>query len=232
MKLLVYTWSNDANNPGQVHLINSLKKFGYDYKIAPAPPVGFSGNNHPLIVDWLKQVQGDYTHFLYTDAWDTIAVAGPDELMRNYMAIKLPLVETGDVWLYSAEKNCYPRADWAHLFNPVSRWPYLNSGGYIAPFNLYFKTLENNVRPHQDGQEWGAHTFTRNNPGNIILDTGCQIFQTLYNNNDLHQPPNWGEFAICENGRFHNLITGTKPIFIHGNGKVDMRSIYHSKYLS
>jgi len=65
---------------------------------------------------------------------------------------------------------------------------------------------------------------------NIWIDRDCSMFQTLYNMKGLHQPPNTGEFAINDQYEFVNLITGTKPIFVHGNGKVDMRSIYHSPY--
>jgi hypothetical protein len=35
------------------------------------------------------------------------------------------------------------------------------------------------------------------------------------------------EFAWTRNGRLYNRINNTYPLFAHGNGKMDMRWIYH-----
>ena len=220
MRLLVITFSTNSTNPGLIHLVNSLKRNCYNYHVLVGEQFSWGGNNYLAIAHWLKQNRGDYTHILYTDAWDTLAMAPVDE----FAALN------ENVWLFSAEKNpCF--AGNLSKYQSASRWKYLCAGGYLAPIDFYIEVVESEPRlANENDQQWASRIFeTGKYP--VALDTGCRIFQTLYNMGPFNAAPNWGEFAVSDEGRLVNLITGTKPIFIHGNGKVDMRSIYHHPYL-
>lgn len=221
MKLLVLTFSTNTTNPGLIHLVNSLKKFGYDYHVIVDDRFTWNGNNYPLIAEWLKANRKDYTHILYTDAWDTIAMDGPDEVMKRYKELYEPLSKSGNYWLYSGEKNCYPRSDWAPKFSATAgRWKFLNAGGYIVPIDLYIEYVADYQRLGEDDQEWGSDNFLNNNHGKILINHECTIFQTLYMEAA-------DEFAWTRDGKLYNRVTNTYPVFVHGNGKVDMRWIYH-----
>jgi hypothetical protein len=217
IKLLVISFSSNTTNPGLHHLQNSLKKFGYMHALLPATNECWGGDNCTVIEEWLKQNRATYTHLLYTDAWDTLALAPVEELISKYEPHK-------NYWIYSAEKNCYPRYDWKDEFKESGAWKYLNAGQFIAPIDLFIETVHANPRaPGKDDQEWGSSIYLFNNHSNKIkLDVGCEIFQSLYMEHEE-------DFAWTRNGRLFNRVTETYPVFAHANGKVDMRWIYHPR---
>lgn len=227
MKLLVITFTTDPSNPGYKHLIKSLDKHGYEhytFGLKGEQEFSWGGDNYtPMIPQLKEELNNGYTHILYTDAWDTLAMGNQDELIKKYLDISLE----GNNWIYSAEKNpCFTKD--LSKYDSVSRWKYLCAGNFIAPTKLFIDIVEAYKRhENENDQQWGSWLFENDEDNQFILDVNCQIFQTLYNMNGLHQQPNWKEFAYSDEDRIVNLITGSKPVFIHGNGKVDMRSIYH-----
>lgn len=220
MKVLVITFSvNDGKNKIR-NLKQSLNRLGFHYHIFETGKFSWGGDNYTPMIEWLKDNSKDFTHIIYTDAWDTVALGGPDELCEKYKAI----CPACDAWLYSAEKNCFPRGDWSHIFPDTSRWRFLNAGGFMAPIDLFISIVtEYGRKPEINDQEWGSENFCFNNGGRIMLDTQCEIFQTLYN----YDEPITRELAMCDEKRIVNMITMTKPIFIHGNGRADMNWVYN-----
>ena len=107
----------------------------------------------------------------------------------------------------------------------------MNGGQYMAPVELFIDVIDTAERKKGiDDNEFANSLFLFYDKGSITGDFNCEIFQALYNNNGSFQPVNEGEYAISDEYRLINLINLTKPVLIHGNGKVDMRSIYHHKY--
>jgi hypothetical protein len=172
MKLLVFTFSTNDWNPGFKHLLNSLRRQHYDFRVAINTPdfktYDEHGNYYPAKARWLKENARDYTHFLFTDAWDTIALGPEGELIEKYKHAG------ADKWIYSAEQNSYPHVEWAGLYPKCnSRWKYLNAGGYICPVELFITTIEKEMNGRQiDGGEWGSKYFLFKDKGKSIqLDT-------------------------------------------------------------
>jgi hypothetical protein len=216
MKLLILTFSTNRYDARVAPLENSLKQFGYDYAVLSGPQFSWGGNNYIHIAEWLKQNRGDYTHILYTDAWDTLALAPPHHIKDIYLNIFEPLTANGDYWLFSGEKNCFPRGDWGAKYPYKGPWTFLNAGGYLAPIDLYIELVEKRKRrPSVNDQEWGTEIFLFDNPGKVLIDNDCKIFQTLY-----MSTPN--ELMITRTGNLYNCVTNTYPIFVHGNAKADM----------
>lgn len=237
MKLLVITFDSTLNqsslqrNAGLVHLENSLHHFGYDYHVLTGEQFSWGGDNYKVIVEWLKEYREDYTHILYTDAWDTLVFGNAAQVEKAYTNIYEPISSSQNYWLFSGEKNpCFANAT-KENYPSDSRWKYICAGNYIVSIDLFIRIVGENPRlENENDQQWASRIYETSNNGWIMIDTNCELFQTMYNMQGLHKEPNWFEFGINDQYEFVNTITLTKPIFVHGNGKVDMRGIYHHPY--
>lgn len=215
MKLKVLTTSDRTDHPGWHRLKSSLEKHGYDYEHILHP---FSfGHQLPVIRDWCNNYRGDCTHILYTDCFDTLAFAGPDEVIgkfeKMYGEIKM---------LISGEKACYPHPERAREYPQYpgedSPWRYVNGGGWIVEIN-YFKELcvKENLNDDSHDQVWLMEAYLKNLDF-IEVDSFCHIFQTIAFSNQTE----WGKW----DERFYNRGTWSRPVFFHGNGRTDMTWLY------
>ena len=208
MKIIVVTTCDNPNNQNHLKLLDSLKRFGYEYECV-IHPFTF-GTQLNVIRTWAENYKGDSTHMLYTDAFDTLALAGPDEVMSKMPKCKM---------LISAEKNCYPHPERAGEYpETASPWKYVNGGGWIAEIE-YFKYLcgKEGLNSGSHDQVWLMEAYLKN-MGEIKLDIECDIFQTIaFSNED-----EW----FKEDCRFFNIGTKTRPVFFHGNGHTEMDWVY------
>lgn len=215
MKLIVLTTCNNIIDGQQKPLEDSLIKHGYDYDLFL---YGFIfGEQYRVIRTWIDQYKGDATHCLYTDCWDTLALAPPTEVISKFKALDCKM-------LISVEKACFPndiRDKYHRIENyPESptAWKYINGGGCIFDIE-YFKELCNKHPFNNDRMmdpDWLAELFL-SHPDQIKLDNQCEIFQCL-----AHSNPE-DEWIKDIDNRIQNVATKTNPIFIHGNGRTDMQ---------
>lgn len=204
MSLKVITTTN--NKEGAYKLEASLKKYGYDYEIIEHPWYGFLSKIHETY-NYVKKLEG-YTHFLYTDAWDTLAFGMID-------------VELKDEILISTERACYPHPELASQYPEVSTpWKYVNGGGWLCSIKRFIEIYEMNKPTDElNDQVWLTKVFLKHKDTfPIHLDYNCDIFQTI---------------AFCPESDFDvtlfyvkNNITGSFPKFIHGNGHTPMTRFY------
>lgn len=197
---MLITTTSDKSKCG--NLIKSLEKFGYDYHIIEHNWYGFLSKLHETY-KYLKT--SNHTHFLYTDAWDTVAL-GPE--------LKIP-----DGLLFSAERACYPHPEKASLYPEVSSpWKYVNGGGFCGEVAAFIKLYElHKPESELNDQVWLTDMYLKGYDW-IKLDTNCEIFQTV-----AFCPES--DFEV-EEGRIKNTVTGTKPLFFHGNGHTPINWIY------
>ena len=234
----VITVVSEDNNAGCLQLKRSLSHFGYELDTL-IHPFQFGGQMKH-IYEWCKSNWGD---FLYTDGWDTFALAPVEELITKWEKFK----ELGCEVLLSAEKNCYPLRETADYYpKEKCRWRYVNGGGMMG-------TCEGFVRMFEDGtldgtherndQQWLAEQyirskgeypdkFPRKNTTNIWLDTQCEIFQTIAFENDYDFIRMVEPITEYKNGwkdrlRVINNETGSRPIFFHGNAHTPMQKIWN-----
>jgi hypothetical protein len=197
-KPLIITTTSDRSKCYQLE--RSLKLHGYDYHIIEHTWDGFLGKLHHTY-QYLKALKG-YTHFLYTDAWDTVAMR-PD--------VQVP----EDYFLISAERACYPYPKLASRYPHVnSPFKYVNGGGWCGPVELFLKLYESKPPTNElNDQVWLTERYLALQDENwIALDTICWVFQTLgfCPDTDFITGPNLPHF--------HNTITNSYPAFIHANG--------------
>jgi hypothetical protein len=207
-RLLIITTTSDRSKCYQLE--RSLKLHGYNYHIIEHTWDGFLGKLHHTY-QYLRTLKG-YTHFLYTDAWDTIA-------MR-------PDVMVPDGVLISAERACYPYPEWAAKYPASdSPWRYVNGGGWCGEISAFIKMYES--KPPTDemnDQVWLTERFLA---GWGSLDYQCEVFQTLgfCPESDFRTPIVTG-YKESDIAFFFNNITDSHPAFIHGNGHTPMTHIY------
>lgn len=236
MKVITVISSKD--NDGFRQLERSLKHFGYELEVLEHP---FEfGGQMKHIYEWCKANWGT---FLYTDGWDTFALAPIEELYRKWAKMQ----DAGCQMLLSAEKNCYPLRETADYYpKEKCRWRYVNGGGMIGTCEAFVKMYEDGTLDgthEKNDQQWlaeqyirskGEHPekFPRKNDVNIWLDTECQIFQTIAFENDydfsrvIEQDDKYNVTGWTDRIRVKNNETGSLPIFHHGNAHTRMAKIY------
>ena len=211
MKLKFITTTSNLPQTGE--LIKSLDKFGWDYHIIEHEWNGFLGkitetyNYLPTLLN-----QG-YTHFIYSDAWDSAALSGMEEVIHKMKNL--------DGCVYSVEKACYPHPELAPLYPACETdWKYINGGGWYSNIEFFQKMVERSYpQDEKNDQVWAHNQFLNNNPDGLIqLDTECKIFQTIGFEGE-------GDFSYVA-GRLCNNKTDQLPVFAHGNGHTPMTKIY------
>lgn len=151
----------------------------------------------------VRSLPPEFTHVLYTDGGDTLAVAGEGEILQKFAA-----TQCGGV-LISGEKNCYP--DWPlHKSYPQGTpWKYINAGGWIGTRDAAGACLEWIAASGivDDQRAWTRGYLTSSIP--VMVDEWCQIFQTMNRQ--------FGEFQQA-GARLVNAATGSTPCVIHWPG--------------
>lgn len=218
MNIITITCVTDVTNPGLIKLKNSLDKFNYEYSVIHDISLNYSWGGLIHVYEFCKN-PGKFTHVLATDGFDTLAMGGIEEVYERYTST--------DKMLFSAEKGCFPRSDWAdrHLVTGEdygkravggSRWRYLNHGQFITPCELFVELYKGVFEIPIICQEWAMDRFLYGAP--IELDTNCDIFQPIAFTD--------GDEYSADGNRVVNNVNGTKPTFIHGNGKTNMDWVY------
>lgn len=155
---------------------------------------------------------------LFPDAWDTVMLGTRDEIYE--------LGLDGEVMVAGA-KNCWPDdriMDYAAKQNGItSPWRYVNSnplfglGKDIADaidwgwerFPLMDDTKEITPKSGEVDERFWTSLYL-DSPCPVAIDTDCRLSQSF-----ISTIP--GELRE-KDGRIHNEITGSKPVFLHLNG--------------
>lgn len=154
-------------------------------------------------------------YIIFCDAWDVVFQQTPALIYEHLNNGKIT---------FNAEKNCFPRSDWADKF-PESKTPYryLNSGFSCGPTALYYQALkemkaEEIPDDHQvdgkwitpnDQEYWQKQYLWGNVP--MALDTGARMCQTLAGVEE-------SELDFSE-PLIKNRELGSTPICFHLNGR-------------
>ena len=223
MKLLVLSTCDNLIDGRQKPLEDSLIKHGYDYEFFL---YGFIfGEQYKVIKTFVDEYKGDATHILYTDMFDTIALAPPSEVISKFKALDCKM-------LISAEKAYFPDDGESHLYpESPTQWKYVNGGGCIFDIE-FFKSITTPYPEPMMDPYWLRDIFLQY-PNEVKLDYHCQIFQCLaHSNQDEWEVASQSTFTEtkCYNGeqlRIRNKATETMPIFFHGNGRTNIDWVYN-----
>jgi len=199
MSLKVITTTSIRENCQQLE--RSLINFGYDYHIIEHQWGGFLSKLHETY-KYLKSLEG-YTHFLYTDAWDSFAVK--------------KITEVPDGLTFSAERACYPHPEKEVLYpKHDSPWHFVNGGGFCGEIKAFVEMYESCPPINEMNDQ--VYLTDRFLAGVGKLDYDCEIFQTV-----AFCPPS--DFEVSGKSIL-NTVTGSCPAFFHGNGHTPINWIY------
>lgn len=185
-------------NDGTARMIHSAENQGYEVGVLK------TGDNAAQIMNDLyhcyKRASGGHEKMIYADAADSYfqrRVAVPDDYL-----------------LYSTEKQCFPYPAWSGYYPPGGHWKYLNNGGFCGPIELavefYDRYELHTPKINTQAAVMDAYFKAVKEGFPIRLDVECYQFQSIA----FEEP---GEFRM-HNGLLENLITGTIPAVLHGNG--------------
>lgn len=231
MKSKVITTVSTRNNEGLRKLKYSLDHFGYDYEILVDSSIGWDWGGWRNVYNYAKSLRGsEYTHLIYTDGFDTLALAPQSEAEA---ALKRICGDDINKFIYSTEKNYFPGEEpeqeptrnWNEHFSdsklgltPNHRWRYVNGGQYAGSIERIIEWYDNAPK-HLNNQYWANKYYSMHNDGRLVLDFNCELFQSVAFSGPDHNAMDEFNFSTAkEDGRLINNLIGTRPVFAHANG--------------
>jgi hypothetical protein len=201
MKVIII--SDNPNHPGQLKLVESLRRHGWEYVEIVEP---FRGLGYKIseLAKYLRQSGDD--EFILMDAFDTYCIAPPSD-WKHF----------ADHVVVSGEKQCFPHPEKSDFFWPGrSPWKYPNSGQIWGRSQELIDLVE--TFPWNDADNDQIWYTDRAAGRSVSIDVQCVNFQSIA----FEEP---GDFSFVYD-RLQNNVTGTMPLFIHGNGRTDMTKFY------
>ena len=205
------------SHPGGDHrqFLASTARFGVTpVVLTPAHWGGLTSKLH-MVYRWLRAERlPEEDLAIFADAWDTVLLRPLEGFVEAWEAFDHPLV-------MSAEANCAPYSELARQYPACgSKYRYLNSGLYCGRPSAILDVLED-MRVYKlpaAMNDQGALTcFHLTNPGRMGLDTGAQLFMSLYQAEEDMEYIGAGA---------RNMLTGSFPWWCHGNGAASMRRVF------
>eukprot|EP00050_Salpingoeca_kvevrii_P008731 m.304754 g.304754 ORF g.304754 m.304754 type:complete len:826 (-) comp17278_c0_seq1:63-2540(-) len=176
---------------------------------------------------FLVENSADFDIVLFADSFDTFIFCSAEEILDKFEQFNSRMVVSGEVNLWP-NPNLAPYLPPAHRFG---RYPFPNSGGYIAQIPYLIRLLEREIKiPWKsncaDDQGELIKALARKNHV-FEVDINSKIFQTLYGYAK--------DDVTAGEGRVSNIITHSQPCMIHANGWDKgplLRLLEQAKYLS
>ncbi len=156
---------------------------------------------------------------LFTDSYDVIVNASAVEIIEKYNK----LTSNTSRIVFAAEMFCWPDKSFIEQYPSTgSKMKYLNSGGFMGNAAEILELLHDEIQDHEDDQYYYTMKYLQSISTDrpILLDSSCEIFQTLNGCID--------DIEIQYNrSRAKNKITGTLPCIFHGNGPEKTKLFLH-----
>jgi len=165
---------------------------------------------------------------LFTDSYDVLFETDIIEIQEKInRVLHEHAVSIENVILFSSEKVCWPDKNLECQFTKTAYgYNYLNSGGFVCKAST-LKSILKNIKNDEDDQEYYTKIFLELKQSNSsiipILDSGCQIFQTL---NNSYTEVKYNKIR----NRLTNMCTNTEPCIIHANGPTCIKEILNEYY--
>lgn len=191
-----------------IPLLNSLEKHGWATECLVVPEWKGFGTKLLTTYDFLK-LNPEVTEFIFCDAFDVVALGGPDEFNRllqfNYSGADMVCSGERGLWPPTMEKYRPIYTKHEHGFN------YINSGCYYAKSEAFIRLMDFSMPKHEsDDQEWMNMAYLN---AYIVLKQTIDNAQILFNSHSFIEEGDYG----YENNRIQ--INGKEPIFIHSNAR-------------
>jgi glycosyltransferase involved in cell wall biosynthesis len=247
----VVTVVSDTQEFGYVNYLKpSCSHYGAELVTLVADPQAISrktgtlAEKDRLLLAYLETLPDDDV-VMFVDGYDTVLLAGPDEIVDKFRAVGSPLV-------VSAELNCHPEEPGLAGRFPKSPTPYryLNTGSFIGSVG-YLRRLLLRVREQTISLRFRWSNQYRwiklflDDPTTMTLDVNCSLFYSAATLKTERATDKWKtqreyfrfKHGIFEHPEFQDeelarilsklslsggrpvcTVTGTKPCVLHFNG--------------
>lgn len=204
VKPLVVSYETAPDHPGLKRLEQSLTKWGWDFHCIVEPRwLGFGRKFKAVAAYCHFAAAAGYSHVVSIDARDFLCV-GP---VAEFVPPPVPLQ-------FSCEMAAWPDQNRGELHPPCPHpWRYTHSP-FCIDLNHLDLLQEKQLRDHDDDQRH-ATTLFLNSKGDVGLDYDCRLVQSIA----FAHP--WQQWFEIEGNRLRNRVTGSRPLFLHSNGKTD-----------
>lgn len=167
----------------------------------------------------IKEKHINTSHIIFTDCWDLVFAAEPDEIIEMYRIMNIPIV-------ISSEANCFPddlKAEFDER-KPPTKYKYLNSGFICGETEAILYCLEKMDLPNMQDDHYDPIKQCNVHPNDqffwqqiaikypelITLDYKQILSQTLHGESI-------DNFDFSK-ARIKNNLTGSYPCTFHFNG--------------
>ncbi|XP_076452068.1 procollagen-lysine,2-oxoglutarate 5-dioxygenase 1-like [Babylonia areolata] len=232
--LLLITVATDETD-GLKRFLHSTRKYGLKVKVAgmgekwKGGDMDYPGGGHKVNLlkkEVEKYKETDNLVIMFTDSYDVVFTEGAKTILERFAKFDARVV-------FSAEGFCWPDSSLKEKYPPVkaSEKRFLNSGGFMGYAPELHQILQYSAL-EDSGDDQGYYTsvfLDRALRGklNIKLDTRSEIFQNLHGA--------LGDVLIKYRGNhsyLYNVVTGTSPVVIHGNGPIKVEFNRLANYLA
>lgn len=233
-ELLVLTVATEETD-GFKQFMRSAKKYGIKVKVLGMGERWMGGDMQGVgggqKVNLLKKEVEKLKHkdnlvIMFTDSYDVVFTDGAEVILERFDKFDGRVV-------FSAEGFCWPDPNVKEKYPPVkqSEKRFLNSGGFIGyPRELNEILQYSALKDDGDDQRYYTTLFLERSlrgKWNMKLDTRSEIFQNL--NGAL------GDVIQKFRGNhsyLYNVVSGTSPVVIHGNGPIKVEFNRMANYLA
>ena len=211
MKPFVVSYTTTTDYEGLRLFRDSLNQHRWSHNFLLADWRGW-GYRLRLVLSQAESLRrAGFTHLINLDAFDVLAQGPPSELEAALSPYKdAALVLAG-------EKGCWPDttlASHAKYQAVESEWRYAHSQ-FVYNLSKPLPFRPEAIIDTVDDQDFLARQYLGCTDGSIVVDSECRVVQSI-----AHCNP-WQDFFEFDE-RVKNKVTGTTPIFAHGNGGTDM----------
>lgn len=208
------------DNPFLKNFFESCKRYGISVDLLGWGKGYYSHGFALQLIDHYINTLPDEDLVLVVDSFDLFFLAGPEEIVQRFE-------ELGGSFLISAERNCAPDGQLKLLY-PSSPTPYrfVNTGTYMSSvqaLKTVLKRVAHPIDPFQNDQRILTLDFLANQ-SDYFLDRNAQVIQTLYEEERDHF------FLDPYSMKMKNLVTGTFPCIVHGNGYSPLLDPFYAEF--
>lgn len=207
-RLTIVSVATHPGHPAVADLAANCRQYRHVLVLAGA---GHDYEDHAakarILADILPALRGPV---VLLDAYDTLVLSPPEDLLERWRQL-------GGGVVFEAEKNCWPDGSLADQFPDAGPWRYPNCGVIMGEAAALAEIYQTVGAADWSGNDQGhfARLYAQARLPGATLDTGCVVSQSLYL---LAR----GDLDLAAPGVVRNVVTGSTPVILHGNGGVAM----------
>lgn len=201
----------DARQKAWLYLA-SYKKFGVPPELFRPYGIGSTYFHGEFVmrvtghIEHMKTLASEFTHVLFSDAWDVLFIAPFEEILYRYAKMGSPQFLMGGATLQNGFYNLPDASPWIMYYDTSKTYCYPSPMFYIAEIPYAIDLLSRLDTSCTHDESVGYANAWKEGWFRPTVDHSCEIFQ--------EQPIN----CVVREGRLYNTVTNTYPCMVHFGG--------------